>query len=169
LVITVDARTGALAVPPAGASNDLDNERADVNADGVQLYLGSCDGADWGAAWLLVPDLETSRLRVTAIALDTSPNAISGSWQRTASGWRGEFRVDAPLIDALVNAEGIMRLDVIVNERPPERVRRRGQLLLSGSAREFVYLRGDRHEPSRALLVRVRGPAASTISSARSA
>jgi hypothetical protein len=41
--------------------------------------------------------------------------------------------------------------DVIVNETVAERVRRRGQLVLSGAAGEFVYLRGDRHERARLL------------------
>jgi hypothetical protein len=41
--------------------------------------------------------------------------------------------------------------DVIVNETVAERVRRRGQLVLSGAAGEFVYLRGDRHECARLL------------------
>jgi len=169
LVITVDARTGALAVPPGGAGNDLDNERADVNADGVQLYLGRRGGSVWEAAWLLVPEGESGRLRVTPTEPSTPAEALDGSWQPTDAGWRGEFRVGAPLLDALVDDEGVVRLDLIVNERPPECVRRRGQLLLSGSTGEFVYLRGDRHEPSRALLVRVGGPSSSTMSPARSA
>jgi hypothetical protein len=41
--------------------------------------------------------------------------------------------------------------DVIVNETTPDRVRRRGQLVMSGAAGEFVYLRGDRHDPERLL------------------
>ena len=42
-------------------------------------------------------------------------------------------------------------LDVIVNEMPAGRERRRGQLVLSGARGEFVYLRGDRHDPTRLL------------------
>jgi hypothetical protein len=42
-------------------------------------------------------------------------------------------------------------LDVIVNETVSGRARRRGQLVLSGAAGEFVYLRGDRHDPGRLL------------------
>jgi hypothetical protein len=39
-------------------------------------------------------------------------------------------------------------LDVLVNETAPGRERRRGQLVLSGARGEFVYLRGDRHDPA---------------------
>ena len=42
-------------------------------------------------------------------------------------------------------------LDILVNETVPGRQRRRGQLVLSGAAGEFVYLRGDRHERDRLL------------------
>ncbi|HET9012705.1 MAG TPA: hypothetical protein VFN38_12860, partial [Gemmatimonadaceae bacterium] len=42
-------------------------------------------------------------------------------------------------------------LDVVVNETAPGRERRRGQLVLSGGAGDFVYLRGDRHSMDRAL------------------
>ena len=44
-----------------------------------------------------------------------------------------------------------IELDVLVNETTAGRVRRRGQLVLSGADGEFVYLRGDRHEPERLL------------------
>ena len=45
-------------------------------------------------------------------------------------------------------------LDVLVNETAPDRERRRGQLVLSGARGEFVYLRGDRHDPARMLWFR---------------
>jgi hypothetical protein len=40
-------------------------------------------------------------------------------------------------------------IDVIVNEMPAARERRRGQLVLSGARGEFVYLRGDRQPLER--------------------
>jgi hypothetical protein len=46
-------------------------------------------------------------------------------------------------------------LDVIVNEMPRGRERRRGQLVMSGGAGEFVYLRGDRHDPQRLITLRL--------------
>jgi hypothetical protein len=48
-------------------------------------------------------------------------------------------------------------LDVLVNETVPGRERRRGQLVLSGGRGEFVYLRGDRHDPTSALLFDITG------------
>lgn len=170
LVIDVDARTGPLAVPPAGAENALDNERADVNADGVQLYLSRRDGSTWSAAWRVVPDRETRRLRITTIVPSPSPEAtVTGTWGLTARGWHCQLDVPGPLVDALADADGLLCVDLIVNERPPHRERRRGQLLLSGSEGEFVYLRGDRHEPARALRLRWRDPDPSITTSARSA
>jgi hypothetical protein len=46
--------------------------------------------------------------------------------------------------------------DLIVNDAAAGRTRRRGQLVLSGSRGEFVYLRGDRHDPHAMLLVGVQ-------------
>jgi hypothetical protein len=62
-----------------------------------------------------------------------------------ADGWR--LLVRWPLA-AL--PEGAITFDLIVNERPPERERRRGQLVLSGGG-GFGYLRGDRHAPTAPL------------------
>lgn len=169
LCLEVDARTGALAVPPVGAINDLDNERVDVNADGVQLYLGRCEEPEWSAAWLLVPERETGRLRITPLVSPALANALTGHWEPTADGWRCRLTVSSPLVESLSDSGGVLRVDLIVNERPPERVRRRGQLLLSGSNGEFVYLRGDRHEPARALFLRVGDPSVPMTTSARSA
>jgi hypothetical protein len=44
-------------------------------------------------------------------------------------------------------------LDVLVNEAPPDRERRRGQLVLGGltSPAERAYLAGDRHDAARGL------------------
>lgn len=169
LHLEVQARTGPLVVPAAGTTNDLDNERADINADGLQLYLGRRDESGWLAAWLLVPERESGRLRITPLVPHTPPDALTGRWQPTVHGWRCELAVSTRLLDALCDDAGVLRLDLLVNERPPERVRRRGQLLLSGSDGEFVYLRGDRHDPARALLLRVGHPTASITTSARSA
>ena len=53
-----------------------------------------------------------------------------------------------------VDADGCIAFDLIVNERPVERERRRGQLVLSGGG-GFGYLRGDRHDPAHALVIAV--------------
>jgi hypothetical protein len=66
-------------------------------------------------------------------------------WRETAEG----YAIDIVLLGEVPSA-----LDVIVNEKPQGRIRRRGQLVLSGGAGEFIYLRGDRHDPER--LVRLQ-------------
>lgn len=145
--VVVDARTGAIVAPAAGAANPLDNERADVNADGVQCYVGPDADAPWNSAWLVVPDPNSNAPRVTALVAGSA--ALTSSWYRTPAGWRMHLRV--PLAALPGGGREAFRFDLIVNERPSHRERRRGQLVLSGSTGEFVYLRGDRHDPQRAL------------------
>ncbi len=60
----VEVRKPEIAVVPAGAVNDMDNERAEINGDSVQLHLGlaSTDGGGIDAeqplfGWLVVPAL----------------------------------------------------------------------------------------------------------------
>jgi hypothetical protein len=48
-----------------------------------------------------------------------------------------------------------LALDLIVNEMPRGRVRRRGQLVMSGARGEFVYLQGDRHDAARLIPLRI--------------
>jgi hypothetical protein len=55
-----------------------------------------------------------------------------------------------------VERSELIAFDVIVNDAAPGRTRRRGQLVLSGAHGEFVYLRGDRHDPDAMLLVAIR-------------
>ena len=121
---------------PKDAVNPYDNEPPDVNGDSVQLYVRS---GDEKSGWMLVPDAGTVRVRT----LDgwRSPRPIESSWSpRPGGGYVLSVTLPGSLPDAL---------DVIVNERPLGRERRRGQLVLSGGRGEFVYLRGDRHDPER--------------------
>ncbi len=147
LHVRVEARTGSITVPAAGSDNPFDNERADVNADGVQCYLGP-DAADaWRSAWLVVPDLDSGRTRTHALVPECA--SLEASWTRSDAGWHMHLRIARASLPG--DGRGPFRFDLIVNERPPHRRRRRGQLVLSGSTGEFVYLRGDRHDPGRAL------------------
>jgi hypothetical protein len=146
LVVRVEARTGhAPVVPEEGSethmpANPLDNERADTNADGVQCYLGVAGDprGRWRAGVLAVP-LEGGRARVTSLVPGGAvPDVHTES--RT-DGWQMVMRWP---LSALPH--GPLTFDLVVNERPPHRERRRGQLVLSGGG-GFGYLRGDRHDP----------------------
>lgn len=127
---------------PADAVNALDNEPAAINGDGVQLYL-TC--GDRGGAWLLVPleggdDVTAHRLTGWGSGID-----VDARWHPADDGYAIDARV------ALPRGCTTLSLDLLVNETGPGRVRRRGQLVLSGADGEFVYLRGDRHDPRRLL------------------
>lgn len=127
---------------PADAVNALDNEPAAINGDGVQVYL-SC--GDRGGAWLLVPldggeAVTAHRLTGWGSGID-----VNARWHPTADGYAIVARVVLP------RGCTTLSLDLLVNEMAPGRVRRRGQLVLSGADGDFVYLRGDRHDPRRLL------------------
>lgn len=158
LIADIEAATGPIVAPePDGngvLQNDLDNERADVNADGVQWYIGRTDAKRWAAGGLLVPVStrgDSERPRAHSLVADGAIEC-DATWRETSDGWamRLVWRLDALPVDA----DGCVAFDLIVNERPPERERRRGQLVLSGGG-GFSYLRGDRHDPARSLVVAV--------------
>ena len=151
LVLLVRVDAGDAAFAPADATNPLDNEHADTMRAGVQLYLRA---AEESGGWMLVPEPETDTVRVRAISGWGTSFAPSARWRRRDEGY--ELRIEVPL-RAGGEGELPLDLDLIVNETTTERVRRRGQLLMSGGSGEFVYLRGDRHDPARLLpLVIVR-------------
>jgi len=157
VIVEVVAHTGVV-VAPDSDDNPLDNERAQVNADGVQWYWGVIDGR-WRQAALCTPSgggLHMARL-------------VPGEWPLPQAawtaleddrGWRARF--EWLLADLPVEADGTMAFALVVNERPPDRVRRCGQLVLSGrlaqapSAAAYAYLRGDRQAPASAIRLRLR-------------
>jgi hypothetical protein len=134
LEVHVVVEKSDLTFAAANAVNLYDNEHPDINGDSVQVYLRA--GAE-RAGWLLVPELDSSRVRVRTIDGWNGPGEIAAAWQR-----RGEGYVITAQVFGIV-PEG---LDVLVNEMPRGRTRRRGQLVMGGGNGEFVYLRGDRHE-----------------------
>jgi hypothetical protein len=142
LAINVDVSHVHRCFVPLDTENPLDNEPAAINGAGVQLYAvaGVCKGG-----WLLVPDPGSRDVGVLAIEGWEKGLTVSARWQPTQSGYAivAEVALPAGTTEA--------SLDVIVNETAPGRERRRGQLVLSGARREFVYLRGDRHDVARLL------------------
>ena len=157
VVVDVVANTGVL-VAPDGDDNPLDNERAQVNADGVQWYWGVTDGR-WRQAALCTPS--GGALRMTRLVPGEWPLPQT-TWTALEDdrGWRARFAWH--LADLPVEADGAIAFDLVVNERPSDRARRRGQLVLSGrlaeapSAAAYAYLRGDRQSTARALRLRLR-------------
>ena len=80
--------------------------------------------------------------------LERWPAAVpmSAAWAPTADG----YSVDVEISDCIPKA-----IDILINEKPIARERRRGQLVLSGGRGEFVYLRGDRHEQTHLVPIRL--------------
>lgn len=144
LRLTVDVPTSDRTFVPAGATNPYDNERPEINGDGVQLYVRDAGRL---RAWLLVPVTESADVRVLTIDAWEGAPAPTARWRPTATG----YHVDA----TIPFDQPPLAIDVIVNEMPRGRERRRGQLVLSGAAGEFVYLRGDRNDPLRLIPLRL--------------
>ncbi len=153
LIVDIDLRTGPLVRSLTPIENPLDNERADINADGVQWYVAEPSGRDWLAAALVVP-AEPGTLRVTEL-LPRQELAVSGGWRLTPEGWA--LRLAWQRSQLPIGPAGSLRFDLVINERSPDRERRRGQLVLSGGG-GFGYLRGDRHEPARCVALVLDAP-----------
>lgn len=121
----------------------LDNEPADIHSDGVQCYVGS----DRWAGYLVVPELDTGRIRARPVGGTAArPDGVSGASRRTGSGYQVLVgcATDAPL-----RPGARVRVTAVVNEMRPGRERRAGQLALAGPG--WVYLRGDREPPQAAV------------------
>jgi hypothetical protein len=153
LYLAVAVRKPDLIFRPAGARPlELDNEPDDIHSDGLQVYLRRDDA---GLGVLAVPE-EGGAVRVREIdedaegtgggAADRVPG-VTGRWAPTDDGYLVTLRIEDPRIGVLYPG---MRLgfDLLVNEMLPGRERRAGQLVWSGGA-VWVYLQGDRHDPSR--------------------
>jgi hypothetical protein len=145
LIVEANVHTGELVFVPANASNPYDNEHPDVNGHGVQLYVRTFFDA---GAWMLVPEQGATAARVRPLEGWGSLVLRGATWEKTASGFSVRARVALPAMPPEY-PKGVYpgSIDVLVNETEPGRERRRGQLVLSGAQDEFVYLRGDRHDP----------------------
>jgi hypothetical protein len=147
LHVEVDVRKAAEPLFVAfDAVNPYDNERPDINGDGLQLYLKTPDSS---GAWVLVPEPRDAAVRVRAIPGWGELAVPRATWRRTSGGYL--LHVVVRVCDGAPEAPIPIELDAIVNESAMGRERRRGQLVLSGAAGEFVYLAGDRHDPARLL------------------
>ncbi len=155
-ILDVHARTGPVVCSLMPRENPLDNERNDVNADGLQLYFRQPDASQWTYALLVVPSHPTEP-RISMLTGATTPSRSverdalpSIRWCVTSDGWA--MRLVWQRSQLPIDASDAMGFDLILNERPLDHDRRRGQLVLSGGG-GFGYLRGDRQDPTRALRV----------------
>lgn len=149
--VSVTTRQPNFAAP--GADNPLDNEHPDVNSDGVQVHL-ACPGRgeERHAAWLMVPESGTASVRVTSREAGAGI-PLRASWRRTDEGWQLLARIDRSSIGP---SDTQFALDVIVNEMPGWRERRRGQLIMSADRPGWAYLRGDRQDLDQLIPMMVR-------------
>ena len=137
LHVEVHSRTGAPVLVADEAVNEMDNESPDVNGSGVEIF--AVTRAQY-AGWLVRPGADGTA-RVRPLAPDSPP--IDARVELTTEGWRARVTLDPR---GLRDATRGFHLAVVVNEIPPGRERRRGQLVLAGRPGGWVYLRGDRHQ-----------------------
>jgi hypothetical protein len=110
----------------------------------VQLYVATAAAS---GAWMLVPEPGRPAPRIRRVPGWGDLELRQADWERTPEGYDLGARVALPR--GRDGGDQLLALDVLVNETAPGRERRRGQLVLSGAQGEFVYLRGDRHDPAR--------------------
>ncbi len=145
--IDLHVRKSPLVFAPRRGENLLDNEDPDINSDGVQLYLSLPDAHAY-ASWLLVPE-EAPVVRVSPRPAGGAVPPLSASWRLTQDGYR--IRCGFPRGASGLGIDRHFMLNVVINEISPDRERRRGQLVATGTQEEWVYLRGDREDPRRML------------------
>ena len=144
LRVTVVATASPFKYGQPAEMNPYDNENADINFPGVQCYVLAGEN---GGAWLVRPDIVGRTPTMRAL----------GGWGslplRTAhcdtDGFHYRLQLNIGLPPEAAHGDFEIAIDVLINDAPPHRERRRGQLVLSGAGGEFVYLRGDRHDPAR--------------------
>jgi hypothetical protein len=128
---------------PEATPLGLDNEPDDINADGMQVYVRGID--HHVRAWLVRP-IADGLIASRPIGTGADAGPVTGAWQRTPTGYCLTVRLPAPGL-ATIRRNERLGFDLIVNEMRAGRVRRAGQLIWSGGP-GWVYLRGDRHDPS---------------------
>jgi hypothetical protein len=100
----------------------------------------------------MVPERSPGRVRTSGRG-DAARVPVQASWSPSASGWTISVRIPR---DSLGPRDARFGLDVIINEMPQNRERRRGQLVLSGRGGAWAYLRGDRQDPDALIPMVVR-------------
>jgi Heparinase II/III-like protein len=136
-----------IARDPNAAPLRLDNEPDEIHADGLQIYL-KLPMEEQPAGFLVVPSTDEGALHSRAIAgFAGTPDMVEGSWRPTENGYRITVAITPPGWSDVQLGDRI-QFDLLINEMQPERLRRAGQLVWSGGG-GWVWLRGDRQDPSR--------------------
>jgi hypothetical protein len=132
--------------PAAAPALRLDNEPDDIHSDGIQVYVQMPEDPVVHG-YLIVPE-SGGTVRVHG-AGDTQgvPAEVRGAWRPTDTGYRVTIAIAAADF-ARAHVGARVGFDLLVNEMLPGRVRRAGQLVWSGGG-GWVWLRGDRQDPSR--------------------
>jgi hypothetical protein len=147
--LAVEVTKPDLVLRPADAALlRLDNEVDDIHSDGLQIYVRLEDAGAPVVGFLVVPDARTAHLRVRTTTDATGDAAqVRGAWRRTAAGYCVTLALPVALVGrAHIGAR--LGFDLLVNEMLPGRERRAGQLVWSGG-NGWVWVRGDRQDPSR--------------------
>jgi Heparinase II/III-like protein/Carbohydrate family 9 binding domain-like len=125
----------------------LDNEPDEIHADGIQLYLRlSADSPVIGL--LVVPSSEGGLIVRGVDGTAGSKSMVRGGWSRTDAGYLVTVEVALPQWAEQSRPGDSIGFDLLINQMLPDRTRRAGQLVWSGGG-GWVWLRGDRQDPSQ--------------------
>ena len=122
---------------------ELDNEAEDINSDGMQVHLR----LDSGSAGVIAVPREDGTLATRRLGGEESDTLIAeGMWSPTDDGYLMTLRLFHPDFVHMHPGERI-GFDLLLNEMRSGRLRRAGQLVWNGNG-GWIYLRGDRQDPS---------------------
>jgi len=131
---------------PNAAPLRLDNEADEIQVDGVQVYFTLADNVTSG--FLIVPSTDDGAVIARSIdGYAGSADLVQGSWSLIDGGYRLTLGITPPGWSEVRRGDEI-GFDLLVNQMQSDRLRRAGQLVWSGGA-GWVWLRGDRQDPSR--------------------
>jgi hypothetical protein len=131
---------------PHAAPLRLDNESDEIQVDGVQIYFTIADNVTSG--FLIVPSTEGGAVITRSIdGYAGSADLVQGSWSLIDGGYRLTVGIRPPGWNEVRRGDEI-GFDLLVNQMQSDRLRRAGQLVWSGGA-GWIWLRGDRQDPSR--------------------
>jgi hypothetical protein len=95
----------------------------------------------------------------TEIRIAGALESLRSAWREVSDGWTMRLLFDRATLP--VDTTGALLFELALNERPPDRERRRGQLVLSGGG-GFGYLMGDRRPVNRFVRLLMPPPSAET-------